>query len=348
MPKYVILFLWMLAIQIGASATPAHTQELALADEDRFARLAEDNLKTNKAILEGLKWLSSQQRMDGSWTFTSGPDAGTLDAPIAATSMALLAFLQSGHSPTKGAYKENVLKGVDYLVRHVNVGRNGADMGEMGAEMYGHGLAAIALCEAYSRSSDPILRAPAQQVVDFIIYAQDPTGGGWRYQPRQPGDTSVFGWQMTALIAAKRGELIVPEQTFQNAGRFLDSVQSDDGSAFGYTTSGAGICTTSVGLLGRLYLGAKSESSAIERGIAKSLVHGPREDDVYFNYFTTRLMREAGGNSREAWNQALRKVLLETQEEDGSWSYKDNLFSQRAGRIGVTSMCINALAITNE
>ena len=50
--------------------------------------------------------------------------------------------------------------------------------------MYDHGLAAIALCECYGMSNDPALRPHAQAALNFIVDAQDPKGGGWRYEPR--------------------------------------------------------------------------------------------------------------------------------------------------------------------
>ena len=64
--------------------------------------------------------------------------------------------------------------------------------------MYSHAIATMALCEAYGLSRDPVSRA-AQKALAFIIEAQNPTTGGWRYSPGQAGDTSVFGWQMFAL-----------------------------------------------------------------------------------------------------------------------------------------------------
>ena len=38
---------------------------------------------------------------------------------------------------------------------------------------------------------------------------QDPRGGGWRYDPRKPGDTSVTGWQVMALKSGQMADLNV-------------------------------------------------------------------------------------------------------------------------------------------
>ena len=46
--------------------------------------------------------------------------------------------------------------------------------------MYSHGLATIALCEAYGLSKDLTLRSAAQMAVNYIVNAQNKTDGGWR------------------------------------------------------------------------------------------------------------------------------------------------------------------------
>ena len=94
--------------------------------------------------------------------------------------------------------------------------------------MYGQAICTIALCEAYARTKDWRLRGTAQSAINFIIYAQDPKGGGWRYEPQKGGDTSVTGWQLTALSIAKAAKLQVPQITFAKADGFLNTVQTGE------------------------------------------------------------------------------------------------------------------------
>ena len=106
--------------------------------------------------------------------------------------------------------------------------------------MYCHGLAAITLCEAYALTQDKALAGPAQQSINWIVYAQDKTGGGWRYSPGQPGDTSAVGWQIMALKSGHLAYLDVPAKTIAGAINFLNLVQSNSGANYGYTGPGAG------------------------------------------------------------------------------------------------------------
>ena len=106
--------------------------------------------------------------------------------------------------------------------------------------MYTHGQAAIVLCEAFAMTGDEELRVPAQKAIDFIVKAQY-HDGGWRYQPgpaAQRGDTSVVGWQLMALQSARAANLTVPEETWQLADLYLDSVQHHGGSRYSYQAGG--------------------------------------------------------------------------------------------------------------
>ena len=148
------------------------------------------------AVAAALKWLAAHQLPDGGWSFdhTIGPgirvspNPGELrDARNGATAMALLPFLGAGQTHTEGEYKQVVERGLYFLQSRQNA--NGG-FTESGGSMYSHGLAAITLCEAYAMTGDRRLAGPAQASLNFIAYAQDPVGGGWRYQPRVGGDSA--------------------------------------------------------------------------------------------------------------------------------------------------------------
>ncbi len=101
-----------------------------------------------------------------------------------------------------GPYADTVDRALRWLVR-----QQGAD-GFLGgkaaryARMYCHGMATIALGEAYAMTGDATLREPLERGVGFILAAQL-RDGGWRYDGAATvGDMSLFGWQLMALRSA--------------------------------------------------------------------------------------------------------------------------------------------------
>src|SRR5207247_2349287 len=137
-----------------------------------------------------------------------------------------------------GVYAKTVKRGLDYLLQ-----KQGKD-GDFGGGMYVHSLATMAVCEAYGLTSDPVLKKPAQSAINYLIKAQDPQSGGWRYQPRQGGDTSVTGFVVMALKSGQMAGLAVPNVTLKGAEKWLDSCESPDGSGYGYVGPGDGPGTT--------------------------------------------------------------------------------------------------------
>jgi len=315
---------------------------------------------SEKAVAAALKWLAMHQCPDGGWSFdltrcptcrgqcrNSGKEA---EARIAATGLALLPFLGAGQTHKEGKYTTTVKNGLYFLVNHMKIGPNGGSLHEKGGRMYSHGIATIALCEAYAMTRDRSLYAPTQAAVNFIVYAQDPVGGGWRYEPRQKGDTSVVGWQLMALKSAHMAYLQVPPVTIKKAIAYLDSVQSNSGANYGYTSPGNGPATTAIGLLCRMYLGWKKDNPALQRGVAWLSNKGPStgKANMYYNYYATQVMRHWEGPEWKKWNEVMRDFLVESQatkgHETGSW-YFGGQWSDRGGRLYDTAMATMTLEV---
>ncbi len=171
------------------------------------------NKESERAVVAALVWLANHQSLDGSWSLKNytnrcidggrsctGP--GSVNADAGATAMSLLPFLAAGQSHrAKGNFREHIAKGIEWLIRHQQPDGNlakGCDQ-----MMYSHGLATAALAEAYGLSGDKAVGMAAQGGVNFILAAQNAADGGWRYNPKDPGDTSVVGWQVMALKSAR-------------------------------------------------------------------------------------------------------------------------------------------------
>ncbi len=321
---------------------------------------------SEEAVGRALQWLAEHQNYEGSWTFQHDKSAkcrGACDNPgfapgkIAATAMALLPFLGTGQTHVDGQYKRNIDLGLKFLVRSMEMRGEMGSLFEQGGQMYGHGLASIALCEAYGMTHDRLLRDPAQAAINFIVEAQDLHGGGWRYLPRQPGDTSVVGWQLMALKSAQMAYLRVPPDTMRRAGYFLDRVQSDRGATYGYQRPERGRpATTAIGLLCRMYLGWPHDHRPLARGVRILGTLGPSTDvsamknNMYYNYYATQVMHHWGGSDWKRWNEVMREYLIETQatagHEAGSWFFAGaDLGSPAGGRLYCTAMAAMTLEV---
>src|SRR5262249_11440769 len=142
---------------------------------------------------------------------------------------------------------------------------------------YSHSIASLAVCEALGMTGDKRLREPAQKAINYLLAAQDPKGGGWRYEPASGSDTSVTGWAVTALKSAELAGLNVPKDAYERAARFLDwaQVSTNDGSRYLYNPAdrqaqNAGDkqrpTMTAVALLARIYTGWKRDDPNLARG----------------------------------------------------------------------------------
>ncbi|MGA2035827.1 MAG: hypothetical protein ABSG68_26570 [Thermoguttaceae bacterium] len=137
---------------------------------------------SERAVAAALKWLAAHQLPDGGWSFQHSlapacggqcrNDGSMSEARNAATGLALLPFLGAGQTHRSGRYAACVDHGLQYLLDHLRE-RSGPAFAERGkrrsaargadnlhgdslqdsqrqAGMYSHGIASIALCEAYT------------------------------------------------------------------------------------------------------------------------------------------------------------------------------------------------------
>jgi len=316
---------------------------------------------SEKAVAAALKWIAAHQAPNGGWTFACSRfcrgqckgDGTKMEAVNAATALALLPFLGAGQTHVAGQYKDTVKKGLAFLIQNMKVTPGATPHGswhEPGGNMYSHGLASIAICEAYAMTRDPDLVQPAQLAINFLVYAQDTRGGGWRYEPHQAGDTSVVGWCLMALKSGAMGNLTVPPTTFRGASLFLDLVQSNNGAYYGYDKPSTSVsdATSAIGLLCRMYLGWSKDTPAIKEGVAMLSKAGPSVDNLYYSYYATQVMRHQGGADWEKWNTKMREDLIKTQSsaghESGSWFFEGG-HGKEGGRLYSTAMATMILEV---
>ena len=325
-------------------------------------RMGGGTKESEAAVSRALKWFSNHQYYDGGWSFDHqlGPcqsrcqQPGNMkDARIAATAMALLPYLGAGQTHTEGLYKEQVRRGLYFLINSMEVKEDYlGDLWEPGGRMYSHALASIALCEAYGMTKDDELIQPAQMAVNYLIWAQNKSDGGWRYTADElVGDTSVVGWALMALKSANMAyHLEITNDSVMRAANYLDTVQKDDGAQYSYVASGAPTpATTAIGLLCRMYMGWEKEHPALQRGVDYMNEIGPMQHNFYYKYYATQVMRHMGGERWRRWNEVMRDALVASQStaghETGSWYVATDGHGSAGGRHYCTSMATMILEV---
>jgi hypothetical protein len=324
------------------------------------------------AVAAALEWLASHQLPNGQWSFdhrpccdgTCGNSSQLVNAQQdptmlanAATGMGLLPFLGAGFTHRDGKYRDVVKKGITFLLQSQQRDASSSKLGswmEFTGFMYSHGIASMAICEAYAMTEDQQLKPAAQAGVNFIAMAQHGPGGGWRYQPREPGDMSMLGWHLMALKSGQLGELSVDINCFSGAERFIESLRIGGSGAYGYSTpvsDGDDNCTTAIGALGLYYLGRPS-SSIEQQASARYLIQSsPQLNDLYGLYYSTQTVMHLGGDDWPAWNQAVREHLISSQAKEGhakgSW-FVEGHGTHRTGLIGGRLYCTAMSAMILE
>jgi hypothetical protein len=333
-------------------------------DPDSRRRLVEEgggSVDTERAVDAALRWMARHQLADGSWSFNlkqcstcngqcaEWRDKGVGEDRCGATALALLPFLARGETHKTGPYARRIRAGLKFLGQSIEAGNGKAYAN--GGSLYSQGLATMVLTESYLLTRDPRLKRHTSLAVDFVVAAQDPTGGGWRYGPQQPGDTSSTGWQIAALASARAARLKVDPVAFKRAAVFLDSVQSNGGRSYGYTDrSMPTFARNAIGLFGRLELGDAFQSDIQRDALGAVASPGP-SSDLYHNYFATQLLYRARADDWRQWNDAIVPMLLRSQakkgHEAGSWfeGVNGGHAADAAGRLYTTSLATLILEV---
>ena len=323
---------------------------------------------SERAVALGLLWIADHQLPNGAWCYTQmrNPNCRgkckdtAIDqankGSVSATAMALLPMLGSGITHKDGKYKKHVKSGLDYIASNCQMKPEGVVMCEKGANppMYHHGLTTIVVCEAAAMTRDKNLEKLAQGAVNYIVWAQDPIGGGWRYTPKQPGDTSGMGWNFMALKSAQMAYLNVPPRTIKGAKHFLDNVTGIEGGVYygylGNTPEEKGRpALTSIGLLGQMYMGWKPDNPALIKGTDFLSKTGPQVGNLYYSYYATQVMHHVGGEKWDRWNKKLRDDLVKAQSTDGhekgSWTNTGGGHLLSGGRLSSTAFATMILEV---
>jgi len=350
-----------LVVQATASSSSGEGNSLGFAEmslsgrskSNRTALVAQNggNEQSERAVAWALEYLSRHQLNDGSWSMDYEKSCGDQCTPscdgkdpyrFAATGLALMCFLGAGHTQNDEQYGETVSKGIYFLQQNL---RRTSDSGYWvdtvaSAQMYEHGIATLAICEAYQMTRAAELKESCQLAVNFIVKAQF-RDGGWDYHPGRPGDLSIAGWQVLALKSAAATDLVIPRATVQNIDRFVEMNRSGE-FMFRYRGGKPTKSMTAIGVLLQIFRGKDKESRSLINAIDYLSKQGPSGVDMYYNYYATQAMFQIGGRAWKNWNYYMRDLLIRTQKVDGhsrgSWMFESDHSNKVGGRFYSTCM----------
>jgi hypothetical protein len=287
------------------------------------------NRETLKAVRDGLDFLARTQGGDGAWH-----DAGGQAYPVAVSSLAGMALLAGGNTPTRGHYAQQVKAVTEYLLSCST--ENGLLTGpnqDSGRPMHGHGFALMYLASVYGMESNPSMR---KRTADAVKKGIDLTArgrsadGGWFYTPGAGADEgSVTVTQVQALRAAQNSGFLVPKGTIQDAVQYIERCSTPEGGIC-YSLGGFGgpRLPISAAAVATLYNAGEYDAPIAQRCLAYVSQEFKLHDgwskgaghDYYAHLYASQGFYMAGDKYWDEYFPKTRDQLLKSQaKEDGSW-----------------------------
>jgi len=193
---------------------------------------------------------------------------------------------------------------------------------------------------------DPRCKQAAIKAAEFIVKSQDRNGGGWRYVPNEPGDTSVFGWQIMALHSAEEVGFQIPSDARERAIHFMKSVTAGSHNGLGIYKTGTGPSASMTAELffAKILFDQKPDAAGDAEAVSFIAQSDNSKQDIYCWYYTSLCMVQ---NQTEPWkklNSRIRDSLIQSQNQTnatdplyGSWPVELR-WGDRAGRVFTTAL----------
>jgi hypothetical protein len=352
-PPAILVLASLALAQDPPPAKPPEQEPVVVRPERRAPRANDAD------VGRGLRWLAAHQDKDGASVSEHKSDKVSR---VGLTGLSLLTFLAAGSTPTKGTHAKAVAGAVGWLRGQMDKdGLIGTMRGRSFA--YEHAIATLALALTVQVEPDEGLRKEVGLAVQWIEKARNPYKV-WRYFPRDgDNDTSVTGWMVAALVAARDAGVTVNPEALKYAAAWYDEVTNPGTGQCGYTKRGEGSsramgselqfpaakteAMTASALLARLTLGQKVEthpvlSTARDTILAKTpAAEDPQAFDLCYFLYASLAIARLDETSQRTWRQALEPVLLAAMrpegDDTGPWSTPDP-WQDEGGPIYATSL----------
>jgi hypothetical protein len=364
-------------------AFPTH---MALAEDLRAALSLEQQQGTNESVDRAMKWLSSQQNADGSFSDSEGPAER-------ATGYVVLAYLSRGHQPGQGPYGRQLSRAIDWLL---SIQRADGSFCTRSPEdlplKYTQPLDALALSEAYGSAagtqSERIGNAIELALANSRRMQQAKKlfpsyHGGWNYggtidkNYSHLSNMQATSWELVFMRSAHNAGFTVPQQWVDDALGFIvrcyksgPSIESDrrlpvrpEQGVFRWWPQPnpgepiwANFGTTASGML-PLQLHGRRDDPMIRKAVSWLVEHpvpqqGTMPDFYYSCYMTTQAMSQVGGQQWKTFFPKLVRVLSSHQDADGRFRLDSTLpwenYARLGGSVFYTSTAVLCLTLPDQ
>jgi hypothetical protein len=246
------------------------------------------------------------------------------------TSLAGLALVCGGSTPTRGRNYAAVRNGVRFVVRNADAATGLiAIPGEDGRTMYAHGFATLFLASVYGMEEDAREQQKLERVLERAVRltedAQASTGG-WNYTPDAGYDEgSITITQVQALRACRMAGIVVSKATIDRAIDYLRRCRNADGG-IRYRLGQAGESRPAITAAGLavLYSAGVYDDRVLADGALQFCkrtiqVEVQGQHHFYAHYYWGQALWQRGGTEWTDYYQKLAQWLLRQQRSDGSW-----------------------------
>ena len=279
------------------------------------------------ALDKGLRYLSSRQQSGG---------AIGVRYKVAVSSLAGLAVLGAGHLPGQGPHSPTLMGCLRYLE---GIGRTSGYLNESGdgeSRMHGHCYAILFLTQlagTLPKEKELSVTRLIESGVQVIENAQS-SEGGWYYSARNndKDEASVTVCALQAMRAARNVGAHVDSFRIKQALRYVKRCQHSDGSvAYSLKEPGRRTFALTAAAVSTLNAAGVYESPELHKGLRflhRRLAKHPKapwrvaenEYPYYANLYAAQAFHQDDGEVWHEWYPAIRKQLLSTQRQDGSWA----------------------------
>jgi len=303
-----------------------------------FGKVSPPAKETRLASRSAMEWLERAQESSGG--FSALRWGGRPEFDVGLTGLAAMALL-SGDSGSSLAHA------IDFLVASQSPeGRFGPDVRE---GTYNHGIATVALLEAFEARREERLRRALEPALAYIRSTQCPEGG-WGYLRGDPdgANTAATCWPLQALLMARSLGWSDLDEPIGRALRHLSRV-ADHRGRLGYRRAGespgGADALSSMGAL--CVLLARDETqipsrlrSRILDEVGRASARVSPGEDLYRDFFIASVVEALPDSRRLRWRSDALKALgaaqVDAGPDRGSWEPRD-AWAPAGGRVYATA-----------